>query len=68
MRVRLGHPKIFERLAAIAEATGRGERFPRAFHKELGITWPAVKRQFVQFMRKTEGDPTERFRSMIWAK
>jgi hypothetical protein len=54
------------KLARVAQAAGKGERFEHAFEQQLGVSHLKAEEAFLAFLKKTEGKPEERFAGTLF--
>lgn len=62
-----GYPDVLSRLSQIVQDVGKGSDYDAAFKKQFGMTSKDSEKQFVQFVKDTEGKPDERLAGTIWA-
>jgi Domain of unknown function (DUF4157) len=60
-------PDAIARISDAIEAAGDGQRFPAAFQKAVGVSLGRAQRDFVRFVRETEGDPRSRLEGTLYA-
>ena len=61
LRLRAGYPDAMPRLSRVWERLGAGARFDDAFSSQFdGVALSTLEAKLVEFIRRTEGRPSER--------